>query len=164
MTALVPPIATAGLALSLGRVSIAAGAALLFGTNMVAIVLGSAVCLWAVGFRATHQHGRLQRWVPIGLVISTVLFGLTVWALEIGEEIPDDLSDRLRETAEHAGANVVGMDLTGAAATPVLRMVIEARTGVDPGLAERLRELAAGSLGQSVRVRLETRLVTETAR
>jgi uncharacterized membrane protein len=44
----VPPIATAGLALTLRHFETAAGAALLFFTNIVAIVL----CFWL--HRATH--------------------------------------------------------------------------------------------------------------
>lgn len=47
--ALVPPIATAGLAVPLGSWDLAGGAALLFFTNVIAIVLGTAITFWAVG-------------------------------------------------------------------------------------------------------------------
>lgn len=47
--ALVPPIATSGMALTMGDVVLSGGAALLFFTNIVAIVLGTAVTFWAVG-------------------------------------------------------------------------------------------------------------------
>jgi len=47
--ALVPPIATAGLAVPLGSWILAGGAALLFFTNVIAIVLGTAITFWAVG-------------------------------------------------------------------------------------------------------------------
>ncbi|MEM7785230.1 MAG: DUF389 domain-containing protein [Planctomycetota bacterium] len=49
--ALVPPIATSGLALSLGHLGHACGASLLFLTNIVAIVLGTAITFWVVGIK-----------------------------------------------------------------------------------------------------------------
>lgn len=47
--ALVPPIATSGQALTRGSFWLAGGASLLFFTNIVAIVLGTAITFWAVG-------------------------------------------------------------------------------------------------------------------
>jgi uncharacterized hydrophobic protein (TIGR00271 family) len=47
--ALVPPIATSGMALTMGDFVLSGGAALLFFTNIVAIVLGTAVTFWGVG-------------------------------------------------------------------------------------------------------------------
>lgn len=47
--ALVPPIATSGIALAGGNVLLSAGSLLLFLTNMAAIVLGTAIAFWGVG-------------------------------------------------------------------------------------------------------------------
>jgi uncharacterized hydrophobic protein (TIGR00271 family) len=47
--ALVPPIATSGLSLAMGDFLLAGGSSLLFFTNVIAIVLGTAVTFWAVG-------------------------------------------------------------------------------------------------------------------
>lgn len=47
--ALVPPIATAGMAMTMGDTELGGGALLLFFTNIVAIVLGTAITFWAVG-------------------------------------------------------------------------------------------------------------------
>jgi uncharacterized hydrophobic protein (TIGR00271 family) len=47
--ALVPPIATSGMALTMGDFELAGGALLLFFTNIVAIVLGTTMTFWAVG-------------------------------------------------------------------------------------------------------------------
>ena len=47
--ALVPPIATSGMSLTMGDFVLSGGAALLFFTNIVAIVLGTAVTFWGVG-------------------------------------------------------------------------------------------------------------------
>ncbi|MEM9605994.1 MAG: DUF389 domain-containing protein [Actinomycetota bacterium] len=48
--ALVPPLASAGIALHLGRQSLAAGAMLLYAANLVAIVLASIVVILGIGF------------------------------------------------------------------------------------------------------------------
>ena len=47
--ALVPPIATTGIALSFGEFYVAKGAAVLFGTNVVTIVLGAALTFFSHG-------------------------------------------------------------------------------------------------------------------
>ena len=53
--ALVPPIATVGIALSFGETVVARGAALLFATNVVAIVLGAAINFYAAGIRGAAK-------------------------------------------------------------------------------------------------------------
>ena len=53
--ALVPPIATAGMYLSLGQLSLSLGAFLLFLTNVVFIVLGTAMVFWSIGIDTRKQ-------------------------------------------------------------------------------------------------------------
>ena len=77
--ALVPPIATSGVAFSLGHWTVAGGALLLFLTNIVAIVLGTAITFWSVGI-STHVDQDIARpprlwpryWF-IGIVIVSFL-------------------------------------------------------------------------------------------
>jgi uncharacterized hydrophobic protein (TIGR00271 family) len=77
--ALVPPLATAGITLRLGDTGLAAGAMLLYVTNMIAIVLSAAVVMMASGFVSDElreiRKGRLGislvPWV-IALVIVAV--------------------------------------------------------------------------------------------
>lgn len=59
---LVPPIATSGIAASIGDFSLAILAALLFFTNIVAIVLGTWIAFRGVGIRGTHEHSDFNRW------------------------------------------------------------------------------------------------------
>ena len=61
--ALVPPIAATGVFVSSGAFWLAAGAALLFFTNIVAIVLGAALSLFSGGVRSFHLHSREKPWV-----------------------------------------------------------------------------------------------------
>ena len=74
--ALVPPIATVGISLALGETSIAMGAALLFGTNVVAIVLGAGLNFLLAGIRGKHKTGEWGRRGLIALLL--VCFGLAV--------------------------------------------------------------------------------------
>lgn len=77
--ALVPPIATSGVALSHGELVTSAGAAMLFITNIVAIVLGAAAALFAVGMQAKHLHAREKRWTRhavMGLTVGAVVLSV----------------------------------------------------------------------------------------
>jgi uncharacterized hydrophobic protein (TIGR00271 family) len=68
--ALVPPLATVGICLELGQGDLARGALLLFTTNLAAIVLASAVMIFAAGFRAHDSSTRRTR---LGFAFATVL-------------------------------------------------------------------------------------------
>lgn len=77
--ALVPPIATSGVALAHGDYVTSAGAAMLFFTNIVAIVLGAAIALFAVGMQAQHLHTKEKRWTRhaiMGLTVGAVVLSV----------------------------------------------------------------------------------------
>jgi uncharacterized membrane protein len=79
--ALVPPIATAGITMSRREFPLSGGACLLFLTNIVAIILGTAVSLWMVGIRDTHVHGSKQKWsswFAAALLASLVGLGFAI--------------------------------------------------------------------------------------
>ncbi|NIP87004.1 MAG: DUF389 domain-containing protein [Planctomycetales bacterium] len=61
-TSLVPPVATAGLALVSWNWSVGVGATVLFLSNFVAIVLGSAASLWVVGMRGPREICPVTAW------------------------------------------------------------------------------------------------------
>ncbi|MGJ8696394.1 MAG: DUF389 domain-containing protein [Verrucomicrobiaceae bacterium] len=74
--ALVPPIATVGIALVLGDTSTSTGAALLFGTNVVAVVLGASFNFVLAGVRG---RGRDGEWARRGLIVlMLIMAGLLV--------------------------------------------------------------------------------------
>jgi uncharacterized hydrophobic protein (TIGR00271 family) len=93
--ALVPPLATIGACLELGRADLASGALLLFATNLVAIVLAGIVVLLWCGFVPARliQRGRVAVW---GGTTATL-------ALLIVVGVP--LTIRTVEAAENAEAN-----------------------------------------------------------
>ena len=72
--ALVPPIATTGISLAWGNYMNATGSALLFGINVLAIILGAALSFYGAGIRGnTHFSGR-QLWTS--RLLQQVLYGL----------------------------------------------------------------------------------------
>ncbi len=73
--ALVPPIATSGIAFWMGEWPLASRAALLFFTNIVAIILGTWIAFRATGIRSAHEHGDYDRWT---LGATAVLLGLVI--------------------------------------------------------------------------------------
>ncbi len=75
--ALVPPIATVGISLAMSKFGVAQGAALLFGTNVVAIVIGSAFNFFLAGIRGkTGDSGLWSR--RMAIVFALVMVGLMV--------------------------------------------------------------------------------------
>ena len=102
--ALVPPIATSGVALSDGDYLTSAGAAMLFLTNIVAIVLGAAAALFAVGMQAKHLHAKEKRWTRhaiMGLTVGTVILSVPLmyflYASLPNDEVPNLLERQLVE-------------------------------------------------------------------
>ncbi len=80
--ALVPPIATSGMAISIFRFDLAMGSLLLFLTNIVAIVLGTTIVFWAVGINSESvksSNGNRQQpiwprlWFFTFVIVSFVL-------------------------------------------------------------------------------------------
>lgn len=72
--ALVPPLATVGISLTLQEWSNAEGAALLFGTNVVTIILASSFTFFAMGVRG--QTGNKMLWVRRVVVFLLILLAL----------------------------------------------------------------------------------------
>ncbi|MFK7736072.1 MAG: DUF389 domain-containing protein [Pirellulaceae bacterium] len=93
--ALVPPIATAGLHISLlglsigpadGResvVNLIYGPILLFIANMLTIMIGSSFVLWACGIRADHGHTRKDKWTTRATLLLVMLTAMVlVWIVQ----------------------------------------------------------------------------------
>jgi len=105
--ALVPPIATSGVALSHGDYVTSAGAAMLFFTNIIAIVLGAAGALFAVGMQAQHLHTKEKRWTRhavMGLTVGAVILAIPLIYF-LYDSLPkpgidDSLIDEVRQVAD----------------------------------------------------------------
>ena len=83
-----PPIATTGVSLVLGDISNAQGAALLFGTNVFAIIFGSAMSFYGAGIRPRGG----QHWSTRG--VSVVLLGLIVCSVPLASQLLGGVTER----------------------------------------------------------------------
>ncbi len=81
--ALVPPVATSGIALAHRDAGSAGGALLLFAMNMVAIILGTSLAFRAVGIRSQKEHRSAAVWPRWILCLLVVLSLLTVGMMEL---------------------------------------------------------------------------------
>ncbi len=71
-TALMPPLCTAGIGISMGDWNIAGGALLLFLTNFAAISLGGIIVFLTLGFRPINLEETIGG-IPVSLVLSALL-------------------------------------------------------------------------------------------
>ncbi len=69
--ALVPPIASSGIALAIGNFAISRGAFLLFFTNIIAIIFGASFCFYAIGAR--NQLETEKNWgIKVFLILALI--------------------------------------------------------------------------------------------
>ena len=80
--ALVPPIATTGISLAMDEHINAKGAALLFGTNVVAVILGASFAFYAGGIRPHVRQSGARQW-PKHL-LAVLLLAAAILALPLG--------------------------------------------------------------------------------
>lgn len=95
--ALVPPIATAGLALSIGDFDLAGGAMLLFLVNAVAIVLATTFALWAVGIRDVTEGSRTTRRVAASFIALLSAIGLYLIVFRPTYISPDEVTPDVQQ-------------------------------------------------------------------
>ena len=81
--ALVPPIATSGVAFSHGEFFKGGGAMLLFVTNMVTIILGTSLVFRAVGVRSQKEGPNVATWPRYALLLLVLLSVLVTIIIEV---------------------------------------------------------------------------------
>jgi uncharacterized hydrophobic protein (TIGR00271 family) len=180
--ALVPPIATTGIAISLGEVAVARGAAVLFGTNVVAIILGAAINFYAAGIRGGKSKTDRQLWVrrtALGLIIAAVVLAIPLGSVLLTRAIeqrakkptiPTELQTSLERTIfNESDGRLIHATLTPNENDYVLEIQIAASTPPDKDLADRIAASAKSILlddseGEaSVKVRISTELIIESS-
>ena len=163
--ALVPPIAAAGITFSRGEWAFAKGALLLFLSNIVAIVLGTAISLWLVGIRDKHEHGSAQKWT-LRFAVCLLLCSIGL-AFLISHKVPvtgqaalETLREKVAVEVSDRGGELVSVDLHG---ENQIKVIIESPSGMSDDLPSRLRELANDHFGnQDSWIKLEIRHVVKS--
>lgn len=89
-TALVPPLASIGVALTFGNLAVAQGAAILLLTNMAAIILGASIVFRLVGAQGTRVRGKRITWVRSVMLLLIVL--LTFLFEPLGFELTEQIN------------------------------------------------------------------------
>lgn len=160
-TALMPPVCTIGIGLSLGRSEIALGASLLFLTNLAAISFAGIVVFVALGFRPADQQTTWYRiprslFLSAGLVllITIPLVGLTLQIVHQASNLQEIRTTIQDELARLPDAQLVDLqiDETGEA----LSLEITIRTTRQPGYPQvvDLQKAIAGRLQRALALQL----------
>ena len=152
--ALVPPIATVGIAFVLEDGATSRGAAFLFGINVVAVVLGAALNFVLAGVRGRGKDGEWGRrgliilmLVCAGLVVplTSILFSSLSKASDLEQLVSDELPEGI------ALLSVSRIQEGG------YEITLESSEPVKKELHEKIRE----ALGEKEKVRLRTILVID---
>ena len=149
--ALVPPIATSGLALSAGDLRLAYGSFLLFFTNMVAIVLAAGVSLWAVGVRKQTERAWLRH------VGNAFLLLVVVLAVHLSQRTRVEVADRARAAAREAlpaGLRIVEVKVRNAGGGYTVRLELGGREPPAPAVGRALQQRLRSALDAPVELRL----------
>jgi len=123
-TAVLPPLATIGVALGLHRLDLAGGAMLLFLANLIAIVVSSSIVFWLLGFgprfskiQEAETMNRLRISLVLLLLISIPLAYLMIGALN---------KEALRNTVQET----LNSQMLGHEDTTITDITYEEREGV----------------------------------
>ena len=150
--ALVPPLATVGMCLGIGEADLAAGATLLFATNLVAIILAAGVVFLLAGFGAYRDVGGEQRArrIAFALVFVAILLALPLGSHGLDEFRRDRMnaivSDTTREWAPQLDLETVELERVS---DPTRVSVVLTGTEAPPPAAG-LGELLAQEMDRSV--------------
>jgi uncharacterized hydrophobic protein (TIGR00271 family) len=174
-TALVPPLAVVGIAAASGAPVLSGYAAVLFLTNMVAIVLGAAIVFRLLGAHRALAERRTPVWasrMKILLVLATA--GLII---PLGDRLEQQLnigparaatyplSGGVRSAVQHRvaqefGVEIVTMGRFAFAPEAGAQVILAAETGVTPTLIPDIQSAVRNILGMSTPVRV---MVLQTA-
>jgi len=162
--ALVPPIATTGICLALGQFTVAQGAALLFGTNVVAIVIGAAVNFYIAGIRGKQRaHGAWSQrfFIIFALLMAGLLVPLSS-ALISRIAGPEEVKLALKEEAELHDIKINKV-LRGAYIDGVqeLEILLESPRPLTDQVMQALKRRAEKETGKRIKLKIRTLLVDE---
>ena len=159
--ALVPPLATVGIAIELGAATQARGALLLFGTNLFAIILSAMVVMLASGFVPSDTRIMVRGRVRIGLFVAAL--GVIGVAVPLTWHTQDVIADQgfTREVIRAVrdwdpSARIVELDADIGASSARVEIVMASSSA--PAPAWRLAELLADGRDMPVDVAVQYRL------
>lgn len=163
--ALVPPLATVGITLELGEREAASGALLLFGTNLVAIILSAIITMRWAGFAPPDVTTRAAQ---IGLGVTLVLLlaiavplTLHTRAVTMEQAFAQLVGDTVATLDPSSEITDIATDVTGGNRASVTAALTTSATEALP--AWKLAEALSASTGRIVDVDLHITLEREDA-
>ncbi len=162
--ALVPPIATTGICIALGDFAVAQGAALLFGTNVVAIVFGAAMNFYLAGIRGKKAADGV--WSKRFLIVFALMMAGLVVPLTsalIGRIAgPQEVENVLIEKGEDLGVTIKRVR-RGAYedGLQVIELSVEAPAPLSQETLQILKSSIEAKLGEKVKIKVRTILVDQ---
>lgn len=164
--ALVPPIATVGICLALGETVTAQGAALLFGTNVVAIVLGAAANFFAAGIRGRKEgKGLWSRRLVIVMALICAGFAIPLTSILVSKvTAPRALERSLSTVAEKGNYRLLKLRRSRSAGEPLVEIELAGPEPPPAELVSLLKLEAEKRMNRKVHLRVRTILETELKR
>ena len=153
-TALMPPLCTIGIGLALNDRGVWDGAALLFLTNLSAIVFAAIVVFAALGFRPASWHAGAVPTAMAGvllLVVAVTLVVLTSRAIDDSrqsEAIRSAVIDAIH--AQRPGSELVSLDESDKGASLQLRVTVRVSSEVSLAEVESIQAVVAQRLQRRV--------------
>ncbi|MFD2157897.1 DUF389 domain-containing protein [Rubritalea tangerina] len=162
--ALVPPIATTGICMALEKWKIAQGAAVLFGTNVVAIVLGSSMNFFMAGIRGKADQS--SAWAKrVTILFTLLLLGLMVpLSSVVVKQLAggDDITEVFDAVVAQDGLEVHSVKrMPFKDGVQVIEITINSSRPIEKELMQLLQSAANDASARPVKVRVVTRLVVE---
>ena len=160
--ALVPPIATTGICFAMGVFDISKGAALLFGTNVVAIVFGASLNFLIAGVKAKQTVPRL--WARrLSILLALICAGLSVPLASVllskaSRKVP--VEDSMVQALSDSRYRLVRMQITrGETRGRQLDVHLEGPGFPNNQITDELQRLAADRYGKDIKLRIHIDLV-----
>lgn len=160
--ALVPPIATLGISLASGQWWLSLGSGVLFATNIVSIVLGTACSFLAVGIRGSHTHGTFQsRTLRVAIVLVILFVSLGIYESLPKAVIPEAFRDQLETYIEsHDDVQLISVTRGKPSDHNTVAVLLQSPKPLAAEISDYIRTLAEAEFDRPIRVRVTNELVT----
>ena len=156
--ALVPPIATVGIGLAMGQTTVAFGAALLFGTNIVAIVLGAGLNFKLAGISGNHRAGAWGRRSLIALVLVCLALAVPLTSVLLSKL---SHSEGLEKAIQSSLPEGVSLDAVNRMKNGGFEVILESATPLSEVDLQKVAEAVSSYEKEGGPVKLRTNLVHE---
>ncbi|MBN1976400.1 MAG: TIGR00341 family protein [Anaerolineae bacterium] len=164
--ALMPPLATVGLGLSLGNAWVAGGALLLFAANIAAISLAAGVVFFLLGIRpqiwGPESRRQLWRWLAVFLVVLLAI-AVPLGAIMVG--IVQEATQKhiieavlIEHLAIEEGQQLVALEITEEATATLIVATIRSPHLLDEGEVNALAQAVSERLDHPVQLEVVTLL------